>query len=264
MIRLLNSWRRERLRSLPLPADWERHVARNLSFFDQLPTRDRRELFGHTQVLLAEKHFEACDGLVLTDEIRVTIAAYAAILLLHRETDYYSRLKSILVYPGAYVVEGERYRGAGVWEDEPEVRLGQTGIRLGAVVVTWEDVPRGSTVAANGHNVVLHEFAHQLDYEDGAANGTPLLEPALQEVWSRVIATEFAALERALNTGEPTILRPYAAKNRAEFFAVATELFFHRAAGLRQHNRALYALLAEYYRQDPTTWSSAPTIRLDT
>jgi len=254
VIRLLNSWRRERLRSLPLPADWERHVERNLSFFDQLPTRDRRELFGHTQVLLAEKHFEGCDGLVLTDEMRVTIAAYAAMLLLHREADYYSRLTSILVYPGAYVVEGERYRGDGIWDDEPEVRLGQTSGRLGVVVVAWEDVPRGSTAGADGHNVVLHEFAHQLDYEDGAMNGAPLLEPALREVWSRVFATEFASLERALDAGEATILRPYAAKNPVEFFAVATELFFHCAARLRQHHAALYELLAGYYKQDPAAW----------
>jgi len=261
VIRLLNSWRRARLRTLPLPAEWERHIERNLSFFHQLPARDRRELFGHTQVLLAEKHFEPCDGLALTDEIRVTIAAYAAMLLLHRETDYYSRLTSILVYPTAYIVEGERYRGDGIWEDEPAARLGQTGARLGAVVVAWEDVPCGSAAGADGHNVVLHEFAHQLDFDDGATNGTPLLEPPLREDWARVVAAEFAALERAVVAGEPTFLRQYAVKNPAEFFAVSTELFFHLPDQFRQRHAALYELLAAFYKQDPAAWSPSSKSR---
>jgi MtfA peptidase len=255
MVRLLNGWRRERLRRLPLPAEWERHVERNVVFFDRLASADRRELFGHTQILLAEKHFEGCDGLELTDEIRVTVAAYAAMLLLHRDTDYYPRLTSILVYPGAYVVRGERYRGDGLWEDEETVRLGETGARLGAVVVTWEDIPRERSADNDGRNVVLHEFAHQLDYEDGAANGAPLLEFHQRADWERVFTAEYEALCSALDADLPIFLRPYAAKNRAEFFAVATELFFHRADEFRRNHAELYQRLADFYRQDPAEWT---------
>lgn len=122
MLRLLTDYRRHRLRALPLPAEWERIIARNVVFFECLSAADRRDLFGHTQVLLAEKRFEGCDGLELTDEIRTTVAAYAAVLLLGRETDYYPRLTSILVYPGAYVARGERHTSDGIWEDGERMR----------------------------------------------------------------------------------------------------------------------------------------------
>src|SRR4029453_861696 len=133
MIDLFKRRRRERLRALPLPAAWKRIIERNVSVYSRLPPQDRRELCGHTQVLLAEKHFEGCGGLQLTDEIRVTIAAQASVLLLHRETDYYPKLKSILVYPTAYVVSEERPIAEGIWADDDEIRLGHTSAKLGAL-----------------------------------------------------------------------------------------------------------------------------------
>jgi len=248
---LLKAWRRERLRALLLPAEWERFIERNITFYDSLPAADRRELFGHTQVLLAEKHFEGCDGLELTDEIRVTVAAYAAVLLLRRDTDYYPRLTSILVYPAGYVVSGERYAGDGIWEDGEAGRLGETGLRLRAVVVAWDDVPRGRGADTSRGNVVLHEFAHQLDFEDGAVDGTPLLEPDQRETWARVMADEYERLRRAVLAGETTFINSYGAKNRAEFFAVLTETFFHRGRELREAHPALYWRLRAFYRMDP-------------
>lgn len=254
MVRLLNGWRRARLRALPLPAEWERVIERNVVFFDRLSAPDRRELFGHTQILLAEKHFEGCDGLELTDEIRVTVAAYASLLLLHRSTDYYPRLTSILIYPNAYVASGERYEGDGIWEEGEVVRAGETGVRLGAVVVAWGDVPRGPNAGEDAYNVVLHEFAHQLDFEDRVVDGTPLLEPGQHESWRRVFTAEYEGLRAALDAGEPTLIRPYGAKNRAEFFAVVTEIFFHRGRALREKHPELYQELHSFYRQDPATW----------
>jgi hypothetical protein len=255
MGRLLGGWRRHRLRALPLPAEWEQIVERNVVFFDCLSVADRRELLGHTQVLLAEKRFEGCGGLDLTDEIRVTVAAYAAVLLLHRETDFYPRLTSILVYPTTYVVSQERYVGEGIWEEGESERAGETGLRLRAVVVAWDDVPREPEAGVLGHNVVLHEFAHQLDFEDASFDGTPLLEPGQRQAWARVMEAEYANLHRAVLAGDPTLIRPYGAKNRGEFFAVITELFFHRGRDLRDAHRALYEQLCAYYRQDPAAWS---------
>ncbi|HEY9226096.1 MAG TPA: zinc-dependent peptidase [Gemmatimonadaceae bacterium] len=164
---LFTGWRRTRLRALPLPAEWERMIERNVPAFGRLSPADQRELLGHTHVLLDEKTFEGCGGLALTDEIRVTVAAHASVLLLHRDTDYFARLKSILVYPSAYVVSGERHVGDGIWEDDEKVRRGETSQRLAAVVVGLDAVPGGSRNVAVGENVVLHEFAHQLDYENG-------------------------------------------------------------------------------------------------
>jgi len=242
------------LRALPLPAEWERIIERNVVFFDCLSAAQRRELFGNTQVLLAEKQFEGCGGLALSDEIRVTVAAYAAALLLGRETDYYPKLTSILIYPDTYVASGERHIGEGIWEDGDDARFGQTGPRLSAVVVAWDDVPRGNHATRDGGNVVLHEFAHQLDYENGSVDGTPLLEPGQRASWARVCEPEFDRLRRAVVDGEPTFIRRYGATNPAEFFAVVTELFFHCGGELRNNHPDLYRQFASFYRLDSARW----------
>src|SRR4051812_18493730 len=118
--------RRERLQTAPVPPAWKDIITRNLPIFGRIPTNDQEELLGHVQVFLAEKRFEGCGGLELTDEIRVTIAAQACLLLLHRETDYYPELTTILVYPSSYVVEEDRYVGDDIWEQGAEGRLGHT------------------------------------------------------------------------------------------------------------------------------------------
>lgn len=254
MFGLFKHRRRERLRALPFPPAWERVIERNVAVYRRLPPKDRRELQGHVQVLLAEKSFEGCGGLELTDEIRVTIAAQAAVLLLHRETDYYPELKAILVYPSAYVVSEERHVGDGIWSDGDEVRLGHTAARLGALVVTWDDALRGARTMDDGANVVFHEFAHQLDYEDHVVNGTPALEPGQYASWARVLSAEFDALRRAADEARPTLIDQYGATNPAEFFAVLTELFFERPTELREKHAALYDELRAFYQQDPATW----------
>ena len=252
---MFKSSRRERLRSLPLPEEWKRIIERNVRIYRRLSPDDQQELLGHTQVLLAEKHFEGCGGLELTDEIRVTIAAQASVLLLHRETDYYPRLTSILVYPAAYVVSGERPIGGGLWEDGEESLLGHTSRNLRALVIAWDDVLRGALVVDDGENVALHEFAHQLDFEDRAVDGTPLLESWQYASWARVLSDEFETLQRDVNDDSPTLIDSYGAKNPAEFFAVVTELFFERPVELRQRHPALYEELRSFYRQDPATWN---------
>lgn len=247
--------RRARLRAIPFPEAWERIIERNVAVYRRLPAADRRELRGHVQVLLAEKHFEGCGGLELTDEIRVTIAAQAAVLLLHRETDYYPELKSILVYPSAYVVSEERPVGDGIWADGDEVRLGHTAPRLGALVIAWDDALRGARTMDDGSNVVFHEFAHQLDFEDRAVDGTPLLAREQYASWARVLSAQYDALRQATSAAQPTLIDQYGATNPAEFFAVLTELFFERPAELRARHPELYRELASFYRQDPVAWA---------
>lgn len=254
---LFKSRRRQRFRAQPFPAEWQGIVERNVATFGRLSPDDQRELIGHTHVLLSEKHFEGCGGLELTDEIRVTIAAHASVLLLHRETDYFPRLTSILIYPSAYVVTGERQIGERVWEDGEDVRLGHTGARLGALVIAWDDVPRGERASAGGQNVVLHEFAHQLDFEDYLVDGAPLLEARQSSSWARVLNTEYDALRQAIDAGEGTLISPYGATDPAEFFAVTTELFFERPRELREAHPALYQELRAFFRQDPSTWGEA-------
>jgi MtfA peptidase len=249
--------RRKRLRETPLPAALLVHLERNVPAVARLSPEDQAELRGHVQVFLDEKTFEGCGGLEMTDEIRVTIAAQACILLLHRDTDYYPDLRTIMVYPAAYVAVERRVDGGVVIEREV-ARAGESWTR-GVVVLSWDDVLKGARRPDDGHNVVLHEFAHQLDQEDGDADGAPVLSRrGAYAPWASVLGAEFHALQRAERRHEPTVLDTYGAQNPAEFFAVATETFFERPETLRRLHPELYEQLVAYYKQDPASRGKPP------
>ncbi len=253
----LKERRRQRLRAQPFPENWLDGIKRNVAFFQRLSANDRAELLGHIQVFLAEKRFEGCGGLELTDEVRVTIAAQACLLLLHRQTDYFPRLLTILVYPSAYMADEKRPVNEHVWEEGTTTRLGETGRRLGSMVLSWDAAKSGAADPSDGKNVVFHEFAHQLDYENYAADGVPGLVTREEQLsWREVMRTEFASLRAADETGIPTFLDIYGATNPAEFFAVATEAFFERSCALRARHPNLYAELQRYFRQDPVEYSA--------
>jgi Mlc titration factor MtfA (ptsG expression regulator) len=243
--------RREKIRARPCPPVWRAIIEKNVPYVAGLPSADRDELAGHVQVFLAEKYFEGCGGLQITDEIRVTIAAQACILLLHRQTDYYPKLVSILVYPTTYVVPGGRRTADGLVDDEPQARLGESWVR-DAVVLAWDSARAGAADEHDGHNVVLHEFAHQLDQETGAGNGAPVLpRRSMYVAWARVLGREFDQLVHDATLHHRTLLDQYGATNPAEFFAVATEAFFERPLDLRARHPELYQQLQQFYCQDP-------------
>jgi MtfA peptidase len=244
--------RRRNLRARRIPPAWKSVLTHNLPVFRRLSPTDQDELLSHVQVFLAEKRFEGCGGLELTDEIRLTIAAQACLLLLHRETDYYPQLSTILVYPSTYVANDERHVEGPIWEEGGEYRLGHTGQRLDVIVLAWDAAQRGALHPADGQNVVLHEFAHQLDFEDHATDGAPALATRAEYLaWARVMSSEFKALRAAEEAGTPTLLDTYGATNPAEFFAVVTEAFFERSHALRARHPELYAELRKFFRQDP-------------
>jgi hypothetical protein len=249
-------WRRrkrERIRRGAFPEPWKAILRRVVPFYRRLPAEDRAELEGHILVLLDEKNFEGAGGLELTDEIRLTIAAHAALLLLHRETDYYPGLYSIIVYPEAYVVRQARREPTGTVREGDETRYGESTTR-GAVVLAWDAVRGTATDPSVCHNVALHEFAHQLDAEDGSVEGTPRLPASLVGTWARVLGQDFDRLRRDTAAGKGTLLSAYGATNPAEFFAVASECFFSRPRTMQRQYPDLYHQLAEYYRQDPSRW----------
>ena len=254
---LLKQQRRHRLRARPFPKDWLTLIHRHVVFFHRLAASDRAELLGHIQVFLDEKRFEGCGGFAITDEVRVTIAAQACLLLLHRRTDYFPDLLTILVYPLPYMVEEKRQVGEHVWEQGTVGRLGETGRRMGSLVLAWAAVKHGAADPSDGKNVVLHEFAHQLDYENHAADGVPgLATREQQSAWSEVMGSEFASLRAADETGIPTLLDTYGATDPAEFFAVSVEAFFEQPRALRAHHPKLYAELRTYFQQDPVEFSA--------
>lgn len=248
---LFKKKRREKLRAQPLPEAFREIISRNVPYVAKLSRADRRELEGHVQVLLAEKSFEGCGGLELTDEIKVTIAAQAAILLLHRDTDYYPELVSILVYPHAYVARDTRSRIGNTVLVGDQARLGESWVR-GVVVLAWDHVKLGASNIHDGHNVVLHEFAHQLDAEDGDMDGAPALgSRGLYSAWAHTLGAEYGDLLARIEAHRPTDLDRYGATSPAEFFAVVTEAFFEQGAKLKRKHPELYAALADFYAQDP-------------
>src|SRR6266446_3143843 len=233
---LLKQHRRRRLRAQPFPKEWLRTIERNALFFQRLSVNDQTELLGHIQVFLAEKRFEGCGGLELTDEISVTIAAQACLLLLHRKIDYFPRLLTILVYPSTYMVDEKRHFQGPVWEEGRMARLGETGRQLGALVLAWDAAKSGAA-----------------DPSDGA----PALATLEQRLsWREVMRVEFASLRAADETRIPTLLDTYGATDPAEFFAISTEAFFERPCALRTRHPKLYAELQSYFRQDPVEYSA--------
>jgi Mlc titration factor MtfA (ptsG expression regulator) len=257
--------RRKFLFTQSLSPDWQRIVETHCPYYRHLPEADRRELHGHIQVFMAEKKFEGCDGLTLTDEIKICIAANACILLLHRQTDYYPDLRSVLVYPTTYYAPVNRYIGHGVMAEGHQARAGESW-QHGTVVIAWAEVCK-DIANAGQTSVILHEFAHQLDFEDGYADGAPILAPAivtngetylarkeLYTTWARVMKSEYERLRARVQTGEPEVLRAYGATNPAEFFAVATESFFGNPRGMLAQHPELYAELKWYFQQDPALW----------
>ena len=232
-------------------------MEKNVPYYRLLPPEDQEELRGHVQVFLEEKSFVGCGGLEIADEIRVTVAAKACVLLLHRDTDYYPDLESILIYPSTYVVHRHEVLPGGVVIDGPEARLGESWLR-GEVVLAWDSVLAGAADARDGKNVVFHEFAHQLDQETGDADGAPVLpRRSMYIAWARVLGAEFDALVREAQQLHKTDIDRYGATNPAEFFAVVTEAFFEKPERLRRKHPALYDQMRLFYRQDPAARSEA-------
>jgi Mlc titration factor MtfA (ptsG expression regulator) len=243
--------RREQLRNQPFPPQWEEILENNVACFRTLNAEDQSELRGHIQIFLAEKTFEGFGGLEISDEIRVTVAAQACMLLLHRETDYYPTLRSIYVYPHDYFSPVTRRLPGGVVAEGLQGRLGESWYR-GPVVLSWDDVRRSAHDHLDGHNVVFHEFAHQLDGESGAIDGAPHLpRRSMYIAWARVLGSEYESLINELAHYHKTDIDAYGATSPAEFFAVITEAFFEKPRQLKQKHPQLYEQLASFYQQDP-------------
>lgn len=248
---------RAALRGRAFPEAWIEILERSFPLYRRLPAADRDRLHGRIHVFLAEKSFEGCGGLELSDEIRVTIAGQACLLLLNlEEADYYAHLRSILVYPSTVRPVYVERPTMGTLPPAEEALLGQSWGH-GTVILAWDSVRRSASATDDGRNVVFHEFAHQLDQEDGAADGAPYLESASAlRAWGEIMQEHYAALREAVEEGRRTLLDEYGATNPAEFFAVATEFFFEKPVQLKRRHPALYDELAGYYRQDPAAWAA--------
>ena len=251
--RLRQSARRTRLMAKSFSNEWRQIIEANVPLYRRLPDELKQQLHGLVHIFLAEKHFEGCGGLEITEEMKVTIAAQACMLLLNRRPTFFPKLHTILVYPQTYVARDTSYDGQIV-SDGDDARLGESW-QNGPVVLAWDSVKGGTTNTADAHNVVLHEFAHQLDQEDGAADGAPILTHRSRYMaWARVLGSEYEALQESKKRHRRSVLDRYGATNPAEFFAVATEAFFEKPRQMQKRHAELYHELRDYYHLDPGAW----------
>lgn len=252
-------WPGIRLRAIQrraFPVAWEPLLLQALPIYLRLGAQQQQQLQHLIKQFITDKQIIGCGGQRIDDEIRVTIAANACLLLLNRHTGCYPQLRSVLVYPSSFVVSREQRDDAGIVSTHDNVLSGESWSE-GKIILAWDDVRRGVANFSDGHNVVLHEFAHELDHEDGASNGAPLLRTrGAYRNWARVFAAEFSGLQEQVWNGQGSLLDEYGATNPAEFFAVATETFFERPREMLEHHRELYQELASYYQVDPVQWTA--------
>jgi Mlc titration factor MtfA (ptsG expression regulator) len=243
-------WRDQWLLSRPFPASWLTILSTALPVYSSLSLEEQSRLRQLIQLFIARKRFYGCCGLTITDEIRVTIAAEACLLLINKGWSVYPKLSSVLVYPTAFRVERDQHNSDGTVTFGGNSLLGESWSN-GRVILSWDDVENGVRDFTDGHNVVLHEFSHQLDAESGSTNGAPPLSRNSYKSWATVFSANFENLRgRSLHRQE-TVMDKYGTTNPAEFFAVATETFFEKPHQLYKKRPELYEELSQYYQLDP-------------
>ncbi|MGC1440610.1 MAG: M90 family metallopeptidase [Burkholderiaceae bacterium] len=246
--------RHERHGDKPFPDQWRKILRRRMPYYRRLPFNLQRQLQQQIHVFIAEKNFVGCRGLEVTDEMRVLIAAQACLLLLNRQTGCYPTMSEVLVYPDTFIVERDEVDAANVVHRVRRPVSGESWANS-QVVLSWADVLEGAADPGDGQNVVIHEFAHQLDQESGSGNGAPGFSDAEQAGrWSDVLSNEFNRLREQLAIDSEPLLDPYGAQSPVEFFAVATETFFERPVRLYAEHPLLYEELARYYCVSPLLW----------
>jgi Mlc titration factor MtfA (ptsG expression regulator) len=247
--------RKQKILSEPFPESWLEVLARNATFHARLSEEAGRRLRENIQIFVAEKKFVGCADLEITDDIEVTVAANACVLLLGiPHLDVFPRLHEVIIYPNHLTDTTDAIGPDGRHYQIRQVRAGEAW-RRGPVLLAWDSVERSVARPRDGYNVIFHEFAHVLDWQSGSADGIPPLESKEQYArWERVFFQEFDEFVEADRFGRSALIDPYGASHPAEFFAVATEHFFEQSRQLKRYRPRLHRLLADFYQQDPTQW----------
>lgn len=253
--RRLHSWSMPRRRRLP--ADWEQITGRRVAWWTLLSAEDRSRLGELADQLVATKRWEAARGFTLTDDVIVTIAVQACLMILRLDMGYFGKVGSILVHPTVFTIPGPRPTSiVGMLADGSPPLHGEAHHDRGPVLIAWDQARFQARHRGRGRNVVMHEFAHKIDMIDGVVDGTPPLPDRVAlDRWVGVCSTEF---ERLRSGEDEPLLDEYAATDPGEFFAVATEVFFDQPALMLAVKPELYAVFADFYRQDPAAREPVP------
>lgn len=239
----------KKVTSKVFPEKWEKVLEEKVEIYKKIPNEYKENYKKKIMLFLDEKNIEGCKGFEVNEEMKVIIASQACLLTINKN-DYYPRLNTILVYPTAYVAEGKN----GYNIPEMQVRLGESWSD-GTVILAWNGLEHGVYDMTDGKNVAIHEFAHQLDQESGATDGTPILKNAeMYKRWWEIFHREYSKMKKEVEANESTFLDKYAATNEAEFFAVLTEFFFEKSVLLKKIHSELYEEMKEYFEIDPANW----------
>ncbi len=253
MLAWYRRWQRKRLLSRPIDSAWMRWIESRCRPFRHLAADLQQRLVNDVRLFIAEKHWEGCNGLAVTDEMRVTIASHACLMGLGFPVMPFERLLSVLIYPDTFVSKAVHRQPWGGVQESDEPRLGEAWYQ-GPVVLSWREVQEQTTAAQPARNVVIHEFSHLLDMENHSVDGIPDLDGTHSPDWVTIFETAYDRHVRQARLGRNSVLDDYGATSKIEFFAVSSEAFFEQPQRLLAEFPSLYGILQDYYRQDPDQW----------
>ena len=241
-------------RHIPFKAEWEDWLTASLPLYTALPHDHRIKLKRKISEFIPSVYWEGAKGLELNEKMIVLIAAQACLLIINMEGLPFRRLKTVIVFPEAFVHESTETDEGGIHTDSRH-RVSGLSFDSGTVSLAWKETQVGGRCMHDGYNLFFHEFSHQLDQASGYANGAPVLRrPEYYGEWYEVMRDEFERLIEDSSKGRVTLLDDYGAEDPAEFFAVATETFFEKARKMRKHYPDLYRVMKQYYQLDPAEW----------
>lgn len=247
-------FRRKWLLYRPFPESWHEVLGSGVPYYGQLPNALKHALRNHLVIFMDEKLFEGCMGMEMTEERKVIISAYACVLLLGEPAGYYPDLQAILVYPDDYMATVQEESEGGIVSEGMEARKGESW-DVGSIVLSWEDIRENIENQSSGHNLIFHEFAHQLDDHYGLTAGIgDEGEIFRDDEWTRILSAAYLELQRKSRRGTACVLDSYGATHPAELFAVATEAFFLNPHQLRKEFPKLYGVLKSFYNLDPCSF----------
>ncbi len=236
--------------------EWAVMLESNLPLYLRFNDTLKQKVHEKISQFVATTYFEGCNGLELTNEMILTVAGQACTLIVNHDGPPYPNLKTVLLYPSPFSSIQDGFDASGNPIKERVTLLGESWSN-GTVILAWDSVKSGARNIFDGRNVTFHEFAHQLDQEDGQSDGVPYLEaPHAYHAWGEALCEGYLKLLDKAEKGKRSVLDHYGATNHAEFFAVATECFFEKPKQVKKKHPKPYAELKAYYRLDPIDWRS--------
>ena len=241
--------RYKRVRAMPFPNSYET-ILQHIHQYQSLNPTHKEKLHFLMLLFIDQKAFEGAKGMVITDEVKVIIAFYACMMRLGFEVGEKDHVSTVIVYPEHFIVDDSHMSG-GIHYTRTSVLEGQSA--NGTVVISWQDI-KTNLANPGKDNVIIHEFAHELDFEDGLPDGTPLLESSNYKRWSEVFSKAFDTLHQDALVHKDSeglrLLGNYALTNEAEFFAVCSERFFETPKVFKKHFSDVYEELKRFYKLD--------------